>query len=258
MILKKKDLNQILKNLNQNGLLKKRELYMITNIIELEGIIVKNIMIPQTDVVNVSLGIKIDELVEIFEKTNFSRLPIYDIKKENILGVILAKELIPYILKSVDKLDLNELIRKIIYVPETKSINSLLKEFQTQKVHIAAAFDEFGVFSGIITLEDVLEEIVGEIKDEFDDDDDEIMKIKNNEYIINPACNVEDINEALSINLKISQNYESLAGFLISLKDDLPKKNEKIEFNNCIFQILSVSDKRILSVKLIIKSGEKL
>ncbi|HPN30697.1 MAG TPA: hemolysin family protein [bacterium] len=253
-LLEDEDVKALFKAAVNQGLFKLQEYDMVTNIFELKDTIVRNIMIPQTDVISVSNNIGLKELLLLFDNSGYSRLPVYEKNRDNIIGVIHAKELLPCLAdieKSQIGFDVKNFIKKIIYVPESKEINSLLREFQKEKTHIAAVIDEFGVFAGIITIEDILEEIVGEIADEFDDDEETIIKTGANEFIIDAKLNLEELNEKLNIDLPVSDNYESLGGFLIYLIDDLPIQGREIAYNGFRFKIVSATSTRILKVKLV-------
>ncbi|MBP7651931.1 HlyC/CorC family transporter [Candidatus Dependentiae bacterium] len=250
-LLEDEDVKALFKAAVNQGLFKVQEYDMVTNIFELKDTIVRNIMIPQTDVISVPSNIDLRELLNIFDTSGYSRLPVFEKNRDNIIGVIHAKEILPDLFEKNDiYFDIKKFIRKIIYVPESKEINSLLRDFQREKTHIAAVVDEFGVFAGIITIEDILEEIVGEIEDEFDDDDESIVKNNNKEFIIDAKLNLEELNEKLNIDLPVSENYESLGGFLIFLVDELPEQGREILYNGYKFVVVSATKTRIFKVKL--------
>jgi len=245
------DVKSLFKAAANQGVLKKQEFDMITNIFELKDTKVKKTMIPAMDVTAASVSISFDELIALFKSSGYSRLPVYESTRDNIIGVVHAKQVLSYVSQnSADKPTIKNFIKNIIYVPESKELNSLLREFQKNKVHIAAVVDEFGVFSGIITIEDILEEIVGEIEDEFDEEEQQILKISENEYLIDAKINVEELNEKLKLDLPVSSDYESIGGFLIYILDDIPALHQEIEYKNYSFTIQSITRNRILKIKL--------
>jgi CBS domain containing-hemolysin-like protein len=245
-----RDVKELFENAAKQGIFKSQEYKMISNIFELKDTTVKNILIPQTDVEAVSININVFQLLEVFQKTSFSRLPVYEKERDNIIGAIYAKELINADFEKVRNLKVKDLVHKIIFVPESKTINTLLQKFQKEKIHMVAVIDEFGVFSGIVTIEDILEEIVGEIQDEFDEEENLITKINEKEFVVLAKIDIEELNETLNIELPELEEYESLAGFLIYIKDDLPVCNEVIKYNGYEFEVLNCTKKRILKVKL--------
>ncbi|HON56345.1 MAG TPA: hemolysin family protein [bacterium] len=260
-ILEDDDIKSLVRAAGKQGVLQKQELDMITSIFGLNETLVRHIMIPQPDVVAVPVNISLSELLEILKNSGYSRIPVYENNRDNIIGVIHTKELLSYL--SIDiplknqNIDIRKFMHNIIYTPETKEINALLLEFQKEKVHLAVVVNEFGAMTGIITIEDILEEIVGDIKDEFDDEDDEIIKKQNtNEYLVYAKINIEELNAELAIDLPVSDEYESLAGFLISVIDDLPKQGQIIEYKNYKFEIISATATRVLRVRIYLM-GEK-
>jgi len=243
------DVKSLFKAAANQGILKKHEFDMITNIFELKDTIVKNIMIPAMDVTAAPASISYNDLLQLFKTSGYSRLPVYEENRDNIIGVIHAKEFLSANI-NCNELSPRNFIRKIIYAPESKELNSLLHQFQKNKVHIAVVVDEFGVFSGIITIEDVLEEIVGEIQDEFDEDEQDIIKIKDTEYLIDAKISVEELNEKLKINLPVTSEYESLGGFLIYIADELPAQHQAIEFKDFTFTVQVMTKTRLLKIKM--------
>jgi len=235
------------------GIFKKSEYEMINNIFSLKKILVKNIMVPQSDVAAVDTALSAGEILKLLTNTGYSRLPVFENSRDNIIGIVYAKELLPALYNcNINAFDIKKFIKKIIIVPESKDIITLLKDFQKEKMHLAAVIDEYGVFSGIITIEDILEEIVGDIKDEFDEEEEMISKIKENEYIVDARIDIEDLNNQLNINLPISENYETLAGFFITLYDDIPQKGAKLEYKDYEFIAETTTKTRLLKVRIIL------
>jgi len=231
----------------------------------LEGIVnygnkdVKEIMRPRIDVVAVDISSDCKQLIDVIVNSGYSRIPVYDESFDNIKGILYIKDLLPHINKN-DKFNWQQLIRKPYFVPETKMINDLLQEFQQKKIHLAVVIDEYGGTSGIITLEDILEEIVGEINDEYDQDESNYIKIDDNNFVfegkvlLNDFCKIihcddEEFNE-------VKGNADTLAGLILEMTGEIPQKNEKLVYKNYIFIITVVDARRIKKVKLTIKKSQ--
>ena len=189
----------------------------------------------------------------------YSRIPVYQDNEDNIRGVLYIKDLLPYLSKP-ENFRWQSLIRPPYFVPETKKIDDLLREFQDNKVHIAIVVDEFGGTSGLVTLEDILEEIVGEINDEYDEEENTYTKLNNNTYIFEGKTLLSDFCKILGIDDEefddVASDADSLAGLLLELKGDFPVLHEKISYKNYTFEVMAVEERRISRVKVTI--NEKL
>ena len=193
------------------------------------------------------------DVLKTIEKTGFSRIPIYQDSFDLIKGILYIKDLLPYLNKG-DNFKWNKLIREVFFVPENKKIDDLLKEFQEKKIHLAVVVDEYGGTSGIVTLEDIIEEIVGDINDEFDDDDIIYSKLDNKNYVFEGKTTLKDFYRIINIS---GENFEqkkgeadSIAGFIIENTGNFPEKGQKINFENYTFSIESVNDRRITRIKV--------
>jgi gliding motility-associated protein GldE len=227
----------------------------------LEGIVkfgtkdVKQIMKPRTEVVAFEIGLKYGALYQEIIQSGYSRIPIYKETFDNIVGVLFVKDLIPYIDED-DSFNWQTLIREPYFVPETKKLDDLLKSFQEKKMHMAIVVDEFGGTSGIVTLEDVLEEIVGDISDEFDQDDLEYSKLDENTYVFEGKTPLVDFYRVLGVDGKDFEEAkgesDTLAGFIIEQAGKILLKNEKVTFNNYTFIVESADKRKIKRIKVII------
>ena len=247
---------QIIKNILDEDDAQERD--MLNSILEFKDTIVREIMVPRVDIVAVPSDISYKELIDIIEKEGHSRLPVYDERLDNLLGIIYVKDLIKVDEKSFD---IKKLLREPFFVPETKKINSLLKDFQTKHMHMAFVVDEYGDLVGLATIEDVLEEIVGEIEDEYDEEETLFTKIGEGEYIISPKMTIEEFNDTFNIDLekfKINEDddYDTIAGFLIAMLGTLPKKGDKKEFDTFLVKVMEADERRILKLYLKIKNKE--
>lgn len=230
----------------EEGILQHDKGEMINNIFDIADIDVKEIMVPRTEITAVNEDATTDEIKEIFRTSEFSRIPVYRNSLDNIVGILYVKDLIR--LKGTDysREDLLKLIRKPLFVPETKKIDLMLKEFQKSKLHIAVVVDEYGGTAGIITMEDILEEIVGDILDEYDIDSEEIKKLNDNKYLINGRMTVADFCDYFNIDdFAEDDDYDTIAGFVFNLAGEVPKVGDEFTWNNYKFIIKSLENRRI-------------
>ncbi len=232
----------------------------------LEGIIrfgdkrVVDIMTSRVDMVDFDLKMNFKQLIEKLIDAGYSRIPVYADSRDNIKGVLYAKDLLTHLDKPAN-FRWQSLIRPAFYVPETKMIDDLLSDFQRNKVHLAIVVDEYGGTSGLVTLEDILEEIVGDISDEYDEEDKLFTKIDNHTYIfeakiqLNDFFKIGDIDEELFE--KISGEVETLAGLILEIKGEMPTKGERFDYEHYVFEIMAVDNRRIKKVKLHIKNDPR-
>jgi CBS domain containing-hemolysin-like protein len=211
-------------------------------------------MRSRVDTIAIEKSINFDELLEVIREAGYSRIPVYEEKFDDVLGIIYIKDLLPHLGEEA-KFNWRTLIRSPFFVPENKKIDDLLKEFQSMKMHMAVVVDEYGGASGIVTLEDVLEEIVGDITDEFDDDDIIYSKINENTFIFEGKTPLVDLYKVLDIDGKSFEQAkgesDSIAGFLIEQSGKILRNNESFEFENIKFIVESSDKKRVKTVKII-------
>ena len=232
---------------------------ILEGIIKFGNIDVKKIMKARIDVVSADIKTNLDELISIAIDSGYSRIPIFDKTFDNVKGILYIKDLLPHIQKS-KTFKWQSLVRPPYSVPENKKIDDLLNEFQTKKIHMAIVVDEYGGTSGIITLEDIIEEIVGEITDESDEDEVFFHKISGNEYMFDGKIQLNDLYKVLETEDDIFESVrgdaDTLAGLILELKGDFPDRGEKTSFRNFEFIIEAVDKRRIKQIRLII-SPEK-
>ena len=227
----------------------------------LEGIVrfgdetAKEIMTIRQDVVDLDITASFSDVLKCIVENNYSRIPVCQDSIDNIRGVLYIKDLLPHLNKSAN-FRWQTLIRPPYFVPETKKIDDLLREFQENKIHIAIVVDEFGGTSGIVTLEDVLEEIVGEINDEYDEDEKSYIRVNSNTFVFEGKTLLSDLYKILKIDDETFEEVEgdadSLAGLLLEIKGDFPSMHEKLDFKNFTFEVLEMEERRISKVKVII------
>ena len=228
----------------------------------LEGIVrfgdetVKEIMTSRQDVVDLDFKAPYEEVLKCVVDNNYSRIPVYQDSQDNIRGILYIKDLLPHLSKD-NSFNWQSLIRQPYVVPETKKIDDLLREFQENKVHIAIVVDEFGGTRGIVTLEDILEEIVGEINDEYDEDEKNYVRINLNTFVFEGKTLLSDFYKVLKLDdetfADVEGDADTIAGLLLEIKGDCPKLHEKIEYQNFSFEILEMEERRISKVKVVIK-----
>ena len=222
---------------------------MIKGVVDLAEKDAKDIMVPRTDVVFLPSNMTKEEILDLVAESGFSRFPVYEETIDNVIGILYVKDLLRSIVKKEDFV-LENLLRKPYFIPDSKKINALFHDFRKKRVHIAVAVDEYGGVAGIICLEDILEEIVGEIQDEFDEDEvEDIIQTGPSTYLCDTRVSIDDLNEELKIKLP-HEDYETLGGFVFDLFDKIPVKFEKKEYEGMTFIIQDVEGNKIKSVKI--------
>lgn len=236
----------------------KDEQSMLQGIIRFGDETAKEVMTSRQDIVDIDIKDSYADVLKCIVENNYSRIPVYQDNEDNIRGILYIKDLLPYLQKPTG-FRWQSLIRPPYFVPETKKIDDLMREFQQNKVHIAVVVDEFGGTSGIVTLEDILEEIVGEINDEYDEDEKSYTKLNYNTYVFEGKTLLSDFCKILNIPddefEDVEGDADSLAGLILELKGDFPSIHEKIEYKNYLFEIVRIEGRRIARVKVTV--GEK-
>ena len=247
----KEELRSLVEVGKEHGVINETEQEMIENIIEFDEKIAREIMIPRTKVFLIDKNISIHELFENKEIGKYSRIPVYENEADNIVGVLLTKDLMMEAYKKgFDNIKVADLLQEAYFVPETKNVNELFNEMQLEKKHITILIDEYGGFSGIVTLEDLIEEVMGNIADEFDDEDLSIRQLSRNKYLINGDVSLNDLNDNFHFELE-SKYYDTLSGILIENLGYIPEDNENIDpitINGIVFKPQRVKNKKIEKV----------
>lgn len=229
---------------------------MLEGIIRFGGEMAREIMTPRMDIVDLEINTSYPDVLKCIIENNYSRIPVYSGSKDNIKGVLYIKDLLPHLNKPAN-FRWQSLIRPPYFVPETKMIDDLLRDFQTNKVHIAIVVDEFGGTSGIVTMEDIIEEIVGEINDEYDEEERQYVKLNANTYIFEGKVLLTDFFKILKLDDELFEDVQgeadTLAGLLLEIKGEFPKQHEIITYQNIKFEIMEVDKCRIQKIKVIIQ-----
>ena len=238
----------------------KEEQKMLQGIVRFGDETVREVMTSRQDIVALNINSPFSDVLKSIIENNYSRIPVYQNNDDNIKGVLYIKDLLPHLAKPTS-FKWQTLMRPPHFVPETKRLDDMMKDFKENKVHIAIVVDEFGGTSGLITLEDILEEIVGEINDEYDEEDTSYSKLNYNTYVFDGKTLLSDVTKILEVDddyfSEIEGDADSLAGLLLEMKGDFPTMHERIEFRSFMFEILKVDGRRISKVKITISANNE-
>jgi putative hemolysin len=233
----------------KRGMLQSKEKDMITSLMKFSDTSIREIMVPRPDIIAIDIHQKPQEIIQFVEAQRFSRFPVYQNDLDTIIGFLFTKDLLPYIDQEVPDFNTRNLLRPPLFVPETKSISNMLKEFQERKTKIAVVVDEYGGTSGIVTVEDVLEEILGDIQDEMDDDEQpEFVWNAPNELCVEAGINVEDLAELLKTDFPEEREYDTLGGFIMDELGHVPKPREKVSWKGFEFIVQKMDKRRLVSI----------
>ena len=234
----------------EEGTLKQTESDMIQSVFEFKNKLIKEILTPRVDVVALNSTDSLDSAMDMIIEKKYSKIPIYKESIDNIRGILYAKDIIPYLIGSRPKIDILKLAREPYFVPETKPIDELLEEFKQKKTNIAVVVDEWGGTSGIITLEDVVEEVMGELSDPFDNEEYEVIKQKDGSIIVDGSIKIYDLEENLEIDFPDDREYDTLAGLILDLTGDIPKKGQVVTFEKYSFKVIKLDSNRIDKIEI--------
>lgn len=244
------ELRLLLEQSREGGTIEDAEHELIENVFEFRDKIVKEVMIPRTEIVALDASDPVDELAKIVIEEGYTRMPVYNDSIDNIIGVVYSKDLIT-LKEQSDLIILQDLLRPAYFVPETKLIADLLREFQRRKIHLAIVVDEFGGTAGIVTLEDILEELVGEIQDEYDDEPLDVIAVEEGVYLVNAALSVGDANDMIDdLTLPEGEDYTSIGGLVTKWFGRIPNEEESFERDDVRMTVLKTSSNRIVQVKI--------
>jgi len=247
------DLEQALELTDKEDI--KEEQQILQGIIRFGDETAKEVMTSRQDIVDLDFKSKFHEVIKCIVENNYSRIPVYQDSIDNIRGILYIKDLLPHLSKP-DTFRWQSLIRPPYFVPETKKIDDLLREFQENKVHIAIVVDEFGGTSGLITMEDILEEIVGEINDEYDEEEKCYVRVNANTYVFEGKTLLSDFFKIMDLDDETFEEVEgdadSLAGLLLEIKGDFPELHERINYKNFTFEVTALDEHRISKIKVIV------
>lgn len=233
--------------ISKKGLIETEKTEMLQSIFNFGSKPVREIMVPAVDIVTINATASVNDALAMFSKYQFSRLPVYEENTDNIIGMLYQKDLFLLLSQQAAEKPLNQLVRPILFVPESMKINQLLRKFRTQRMHIAMVINEYGSITGLVTLEDILEEIVGEISDEYEEVTDKIIPLKEGGWLVDATVDLDDLSELLHITLCV-EDAITLGGFLTEQLQHLPNPGEKVLYEGYYFVVLKASHKRVLQV----------
>jgi CBS domain containing-hemolysin-like protein len=243
------ELQYLLEQGKESGALDQNEHELIKNVFDFNERVVKNIMVPRTKISGIELTTNNEELLECLITEGYSRMPVYDDTIDKIVGIVHAKDILPLLARKTE-FELKDIIRKPYFIPETKKINDLMAELQQKRIQIAIVLDEFGGTAGMVTLEDIVEELVGEIQDEFDEEKPIVDKVSDREFIISAGASIYDVNSHLPHDLPEDGDFDTVSGWVSEIFGKIPEVGEQCESNGYNVTVLRKSDQNVESVKL--------
>lgn len=246
-----KEIEFLIEYINQKGLMEKHKTAMLKSIFELDNTTIKEVMVPDIQVISININSTQQEVVDLFSKYQFTRVPVYENNPDNIVGMVLQKDFFLLLHRKEDK-PLRDIVRPIMFIPETTKLLRALKEFREGRMHIAMVINEHGGIPGLVALEDIIEQIVGEISDEYEAVAEKITPIKPHGWLVDASIELKELTDILRIEFK-TPGALTLGGFLIEKFQHVPKKGEYIQYNNFYFQIHQASNKRINQILIFVE-----
>jgi len=244
-----KDLQEIIDKSEEEGLINEGEGDMLHSIFEFGDTIVREIMVPRTDMVCCSLSASLDELLQAIISSGHSRIPIFEGTNDRIVGMVYAKDLLKFWGRNSEDLQVAQVMRNPFFVPETKNIEDLLQDFRSRRVHIAIAIDEYGGTSGLITIEDLLEEIVGDIQDEYDIEEEWLLEEEDGSVLVDGRLNIEDLEEHFDIQIP-RDKFDTVGGYVFNLLGKIPVKGEEIRDGALTMTVVECDTRKIGKVRV--------
>jgi magnesium and cobalt transporter len=248
---------ELLHSAHERQLLDGDALTMIEGVMQVSEMQARDVMIPRSQMDMIDVADPPETFIPVVMETAHSRFPVYENSKDNVIGILLAKDLLRYY-SDVDEFDVRDMLRPAVFVPESKRLNVLLRDFRSNRNHIALVVDEYGGVCGMVTIEDVLEQIVGEIEDEydFDEDEDNIIAVGNNSWRIKATTEIADFNAALGSDFS-DEEYDTVGGLVLKASGQLPKRGTRITIDGMIFTVLRVDSRRLYSLMVERKKEEQ-
>jgi CBS domain containing-hemolysin-like protein len=230
--------------------LQEEEREMIRGVMELEFTTVREVMIPRTDIVAVELNEGFDKLAQVMVEKGFSRIPVYEDDMDHILGIAHSKELMRHLINGMRHPDVRDVIRPAYVVPESKKVHELLSEMKERQISIAVVVDEYGGTAGLVTVEDLVEEIVGEIRDEYDVEEHPIEQVSNDEAIVDGRVSIDELNDMFELEIH-KDDFDSVGGFIVNELGRMPSVGDSVRYNGVNLKVLSVTGRRIRKVRVV-------
>ncbi len=251
------ELRYIIEESSKSGSIEPAEHRLIENIFELKDTPIKQIMVPRGKIVAIEASMTVNQTIELFKSEGYSRMPVFDQSIDNIIGIVFAKDLIGINFKTSNE-SVKKYMKQAFFVSEEEKISNIMKIMQSDKIHLAIVLDEFGGTAGLVTMEDILEEIVGEIQDEYDEEIPLIEKISETEFQVNPSVPINDANDYLPYPLPEDKEYETIGGLVISKLGRIPEINEVIDLGDYYCTVLKRSKRKVELLKLKLKDIQKI
>jgi CBS domain containing-hemolysin-like protein len=248
--LSEEDIQSIIDVGEEEGVIDQEEHEMIHGIFELKQAVVREVMIPRTDIKCVSTKAKIEDVIELIISEGHSRIPVFEGKIDNVVGIVYAKDLLKFRGKDDEEIPLERVMRQPYFIPETKRLEELLKEFKTKRIHMAIVVDEYGGLSGLVTIEDLIEEVFGEIEDEYDRRaEGRIIPLEDGSISVDAKLEIEELERYFDVDIQ-KENFETVGGFIFHLLGRVPKAGEKLTFGVLVMSIESADGRRIGRVRI--------
>jgi|EndMetStandDraft_5_1072996.scaffolds.fasta_scaffold167895_1 putative hemolysin len=245
------DIAHLIKLSHEEGVFKPDQGMMLQSVIAFRDTAAREIMVPRTNLFSLPIDASFEEVVSQVTQHGFTRWPVYTDDIDHVLGIFYVKDLINFQMSGGQNFVLKQHLRKAIFIPESMKLDAVLREFQRKKVHLAIVVDEYGGTAGVVTLEDILEEIVGEIRDEYDKEEEQsIKRLGADHFVADGRASISDIQRSCSINIPTDDSYETLGGFLISVFGKIPRKNAEYLYHHWRFRVIEVEEKRIVKVEM--------
>ena len=244
------ELKMLTELVEKEGTIQHTESEMIQSVFDFDDKLVKEILTPRVDIIGIDSKSTLDQAMDLITNKKFSKLPVYVDTIDNIKGILYAKDIIPYLMGSRSSINLLKLSRTPIFIPETKAIDDLLEDFKVKKKNIAIAVDEWGGTSGLVTLEDIVEEVMGELRDPYDKQEYLFKKINKNQYIVDGSIKIYDLEENIDISFPPIREYDTLAGFIFDKLGEIPQRGQKITYSKYQFKVLDVKKNRIDKIEI--------
>ncbi|MFC1855633.1 hemolysin family protein [Thermodesulfobacteriota bacterium] len=235
----------------KEGIIDEEESDMLHSILRFKKIIIRETMTPRTEIAALEKSSTIEDVLRIANTEKYSRIPIYEENIDNVVGILYLRDLLKYWGGKSESITIMDICRKPYFVPETKNIEELFKEFKQKKTHMAIVIDEYGGTAGIVTFEDILEEIVGDIQDEYDSDEEEIFKVSENAFVVDARIDIDEFDDYFETELP-REKYETLGGFICHLTGKVPEVGESVTFENFKFEISKGSERKIDKIKVFV------
>ncbi|HIF9106543.1 TPA: CNNM family magnesium/cobalt transport protein CorC [Photobacterium damselae] len=254
----REELVEVFRDSEENALIDHDTRDMLEGVMEISEMRVRDIMIPRSQMITIERSQKLEDLVDLIVDAQHSRYPVISDDKDHVEGILLAKDLLRYLLPDSEAFDIDKVLRPAVVVPESKRVDRLLKEFREERYHMAIVVDEFGGVSGVITIEDILEQIVGEIEDEFDDDEEQdIRQLSKHTYSVKALTTIEDFNELFNTNFS-DEEVDTIGGLVMTSFGHLPSRGEVVELDGYAFKVTAADNRRVIQLQVTVPNDAQL